>query len=125
VARPDDIEPEEDDQVDTEELHPGVLTGAAPEPEPAAAPPVAPPARKPASAGGGNWVFAANLAAGVVLTGLGVWDILAQDANGAAAEFGWFGPVAAAMGVVLVIASGWMLISRRKPAAEAETGADD
>lgn len=125
VGRPDDIEPEEDDQADTEELHPGVLTGAAPEPEPAAAPPVAPPARKPASAGGGNWVFAANLAAGVVLTGLGIWDILAQDANGTAAEFGWFGPVAAAMGVVLVIASGWMLISRRKPAAEAETGADD
>lgn len=122
VGRPDEIE-EEDDAADSEDLHPGVLTGSAPELQ--AAPPAAVPENKPARSGGGNWVFAANLAAGVVLTGLGIWDILAQDANGAAAEFGWFGPVAAAMGVVLMIASGWMLISRlRSPAAPPSGGAD-
>ncbi|MFN3835259.1 MAG: lysozyme [Glycocaulis sp.] len=115
VGRPDDIDEEEEDAAAADELHPGVLTGSAP--EPVAAPPVMAPAPAARAQGSGNWVFLANLAAGIVLTGLGIWDILAQDANGQASEFGWFGPVAAAMGVVLVISSGWMLIARRKPAA--------
>ncbi len=118
VGRPADTDDDEEeaDTADGEDLHPGVLTGSAPERQPA--PPVAAvQGAAPRPAGGGNWVFLANLVAGLALTGLGIWDILAQDANGASVEFGWFGPVAAAMGVVLVIASGWMLISRRKPAA--------
>lgn len=114
TVRPDDIDEDEEDTAEADEIHPGVLTGSAPEAAEPAPPMIAPREREKRSAGDGSLVFVANLVAGAALTGVGIWDILMQDANGVAAEFGWFGPVAAAMGVVLMIASGWMLISRRR-----------
>lgn len=123
-VRPDDIEEGEDDAVEADDIHPGVLTGTAPgaaEPSP---PMIAARPRDKRAPGDGSLVFIANLVAGAVLTGVGIWDILMQEANGPAAEFGWFGPVAAAMGLVLMIASGWMLISRRGKDSDAARDPD-
>ncbi|WP_439634430.1 glycoside hydrolase family protein [Glycocaulis sp.] len=120
VGRPADM-PEEDEAADADEIHPGVLMGsAAPAPElPQAGPGPALPSKQP---GSGTWLFAANLAVGVAMTGFGLWTIIERGSDPEIVDFGLLGPVAAAMGIALTITSGWILITRkREPKASAES----
>ncbi|WP_382436105.1 lysozyme [Glycocaulis abyssi] len=120
VGRPADM-PEEDEAVDNDEIHPGVLMGtAAPAPElPQAGPGPAAPAKAP---GNGTWLFVANLAVGVAMTGFGLWTIIERGTDPEVVDFGLLGPVAAAMGIALTITSAWILLTRtRQPKAVAES----
>ncbi|WP_429910918.1 glycoside hydrolase family protein [Glycocaulis sp.] len=120
VGRPADM-PEEDEAVDSDEIHPGVLMGtAAPAPElPQAGPGPAAPAKAP---GNGTWLFVANLAVGVAMTGFGLWTIIERGTDPEIVDFGLLGPVAAAMGIALTITSAWILLTRtRQPKAAAES----
>ena len=128
VGRPDDIEPEEDDQADTEELHPGVLTRR-PRPDPASACSCTCScrlSRRRRPQGGATGYLRPISLLVVVLTGLAHMGH-SRPGRERGSRRGLAGSVRSLRRwvCVLVIASGWMLISRRKPAAEAETGADE
>ncbi|MBV5257990.1 lysozyme [Synechococcus moorigangaii CMS01] len=126
VGRPADM-PEEEEPADSDDIHPGVLTGsAASAPElPQAGPGPAMQSRQP---GNGTWLFVANLGVGVAMTGFGLWTIIERGSDPDIVDFGLLGPVAAAMGIALTITSAWILITRKRqsePAAEsaqAESG---
>lgn len=68
--------------------------------------------------GRGDWVYSANLAVGLGLTGYGAWELISNmDAYLAAGlDFSLIGPVAFGAGVLLSAASGWYVIGamRRK-----------
>lgn len=117
IGAPAEI-PEDDELADSDELHPGVLMGsAAPAPElPQAGPGPAAPASKPDS---GLWLFVANLAVGIGMTGFGLWTIIERGADPDIVDFGLLGPVAAAMGIALTVTSAWILITRKRPAKPA------
>jgi GH24 family phage-related lysozyme (muramidase) len=70
------------------------------------------------SEGRGDWVYTANLAVGLGLTGYGAWELISNmDAYLAAGlDFSLIGPVAFGAGVLLSAASGWYVIGamRRK-----------
>jgi len=70
------------------------------------------------SEGRGDWVYSANLAVGLGLTGYGAWELVSNmDAYLAAGlDFSLIGPVAFGAGVLLSAASGWYVIGalRRK-----------
>ncbi len=70
------------------------------------------------SEGRGDWVYSANLAVGLGLTGYGAWELISNmDAYLAAGlDFSLIGPVAFGAGVLLSAASGWYVIGalRRK-----------
>ena len=127
VGRPADM-PEEDEQADSDDIHPGVLMGSA---APAPVLPLAIPARPERSAernsSSGSWLFVANLAVGLVMTGFGIWTIIERGADPEIVDYGLLGPVAAAMGIALTITSAWILITRKRqpqqaPVAEGDAG---
>jgi len=62
----------------------------------------------------GSWVFGANLAVGLLLTGIGVWDITSNlDAYRALGlSYSWIGPAVFASGVLLTLGSGWIVFGR-------------
>lgn len=127
VGRPADL-PEEEETADTDDIHPGVLIGsAAPAPELPQASSV-PAASSSPAAGGGSWLFLANLGVGVAMTGFGLWTIIERGSDPEIVDFGLLGPVAAAMGIALTITSAWILITRKsapKPAPSAVIPADE
>ena len=89
---------------DEAELDPAMVAGPeAPDAEPAAPMP---------SEGRGDWVYTANLAVGLGLTGYGAWELISNlDAYLAAGlDFSLIGPVAFGAGVLLSAASGWYVI---------------
>ena len=89
---------------DEAELDPAMVAGPeAPDAEPAAPLP---------SEGRADWVYSANLAVGLGLTGYGAWELVSNlDAYLAAGmDFSLIGPVAFGAGVLLSAASGWYVI---------------
>lgn len=62
--------------------------------------------------GRGDWVYTANLAVGLGLTGYGGWDLVSNlDAYlSAGLDFSLIGPVAFGAGVLLSAASGWYVV---------------
>lgn len=108
IDGPDHDASDEADAVeDEDELHPEVVAG------PEAGLQDAGP--EPVQREGGGFMLAANLAVGLVLLSLGAWELLSHfDAYiEYGFSYGWLGPMVFGSGVLLSVASGWLLVSRR------------
>ena len=106
----DDAEDGYQPGVEDAALEPAIVAGPEASETPAEAP-------MPAE-GRGDWVYSANLAVGLGLTGYGAWELISNlNAYLAAGlDFSLIGPVAFGAGVLLSAASGWYVVGalRRK-----------